>query len=91
MRVAFARTLYRHGMSDKKGTNHIFIFDDPLSCVDIYVGRHMFLEGIHKYLMKNNDSNITCIVVLNSHLHLLKYFDDIIIMDKGQIGVHVRE
>eukprot|EP01083_Nonionella_stella_P000685 1946_1 len=80
MRVAFARTLYQ-----KDDERNIFIFDDALSSVDMYVGRHMFVEGIYKYLLNHNN---TILMVINSHLHLLQYFDEIIIMDGGQIKAH---
>eukprot|EP01084_Bolivina_argentea_P297089 511753_1 len=84
MRVSFARALYRND----NDSNNIFLFDDPLSCVDIFVGRHMFFNGIYNYLLKNNNNN-TCLMVINSHLHLLKYFDEIIIMNQGCIEAHL--
>eukprot|EP01084_Bolivina_argentea_P287649 493589_1 len=57
----------------------------------------MFFNGIYKYIMNrsiynhnnnNNNDTTTCLMVINSHLHLLKYFDEIIIMDDGEIKVH---
>ena len=36
-----------------------------------------------------NDKHNTCLMVINSHLHLIaKYFDEVIIMDQGQIKQH---
>eukprot|EP01084_Bolivina_argentea_P308099 532647_1 len=46
MRIAFARILYRREEYD------LFLFDDPFSSVDIDVGKHMFYNGILKYLKK---------------------------------------
>eukprot|EP01084_Bolivina_argentea_P242118 406274_1 len=95
MRIAYARTLYRKAFN---GKNNIYLFDDPLSCVDVYVGKQMFFNGIFKYLMNRNNNNdndydesgdkTTCLMVINSHLHLVKFFDEIIIMDGGEIKAH---
>eukprot|EP01084_Bolivina_argentea_P308103 532652_1 len=85
MRVAFARILYRKDIDCD-----LFLFDDPLSCVDYFVGKHMFYNGIYKHIMnnKNNNNNNTCLMVLNSHLYLLPYFDEIIIMNNGKVAIH---
>eukprot|EP01084_Bolivina_argentea_P178757 308969_1 len=72
MRISFARALYRCNNSD------IFLFDDPLSSVDIDVGQIMFTNGIQK-LLKNK----TRIIVMNSHLFYLKYFDKIYVLNKN--------
>eukprot|EP01084_Bolivina_argentea_P308100 532648_1 len=44
VRICFARTLYRKHKYD------LFLFDSPLNSVDIFVGKHMFENGILKYL-----------------------------------------
>eukprot|EP01084_Bolivina_argentea_P273095 465124_1 len=70
MRIAFARTLYRKMMVNKG--KQIFCYDDVLSSVDIYVGKHMFFNGIYKYIMNrsiynhnnnNNNDTTTCFSV----------------------------
>ena len=73
-RISFARALYRAHMTD------LFLFDDCLSAVDINVGNIMFHDGIRSVL-----DGKTRIMVINSHLHLLKYVDMVVIIDNGQI------
>eukprot|EP01084_Bolivina_argentea_P191240 328518_1 len=83
MRLTFARTLYRKDKYD------LFILDNPLSSVDIYVGKHMFFNGILKYLQLKKQ-NKTCLMTMNSHLYLLKYFDEIVIVENGEIKLHTK-
>ena len=73
-RVSFCRALYRSHMTQ------LFLFDDCLSAVDANVGNIMFERGICNLLYGK-----TRIVVMNSHLNLLKYADYVIIMDDGTV------
>ena len=41
-RISLARAVYSN--------NDIFLLDDPLSAVDIHVGRHIFGECVKKFL-----------------------------------------
>eukprot|EP01083_Nonionella_stella_P170003 577655_1 len=84
-RVAFARALYRMDRDC-----NLFLFDDPLSSIDIEVGKHMFFHGIYNYLFEGgtNSNDNTILMVINSHLHLVHYFDEIIILDQGKIVTH---
>eukprot|EP01083_Nonionella_stella_P150927 481588_1 len=75
MRISFARALYRSHLSD------LFLFDDPLSSVDVDVGQCMFRRGIVEHLRDK-----TRVVVMNSHLFYLKYFDAIYVMNGGTIS-----
>ena len=68
-RISFCRCLYRNNLSN------LFLLDDPLSAVDVHVGNKMFSLGIKK-LLKNK----TVLLVMNSHMHLLKKVDNIILM-----------
>ena len=68
-RISFCRCLYR------KDLTNIFLLDDPLSAVDIHVGNKMFNVGIKKILNNN-----TILLVMNSHMHLLKKVDNILLM-----------
>ena len=67
--------MYRHDSCD------IFMFDDPLSAVDMEVGNTLFTKGILGIIKDK-----TRIIVMNSHLHLLKEMDQIIIMQNGKIA-----
>ena len=58
------------------------MFDDPLSAVDMEVGTKMFNQGICGVA-----KDTTRVLVMNSHLHLLRHVDNIIIMEGGTIGV----
>jgi len=56
------------------------IMDDPFSAVDGETGNWIFEKGIMEYLKGK-----LRIIALNSHMHLLKNFDRIIILDQGKI------
>ena len=73
--LGVARALYRSIETD------IFMFDDPLSAVDMEVGNKLFTQGICGVAGK-----ATRIIVMNSHLHSLRPVDNIIIMEKGTIS-----
>ena len=76
-RISFCRSLYR-----SKYNANLYLLDDPLSAVDSHVGNNMFHRGI-KTVLKDK----TVLLVMNSHLHLLKYMDEILIIDKGKLVV----
>ncbi|XP_044142673.1 multidrug resistance-associated protein 1-like [Bufo gargarizans] len=73
-RVSLARAVY----SDAD----IYLLDDPLSAVDVHVGKHLFDKVIgHNGLLKNK----TRILVTHS-LTVLPLVDLIVIMEDGRIG-----
>ena len=57
-------------------------FDDPLSALDVHVASALFKEGICGSILKEK----TRIISLNSHYHLLKDADYIIVMEDGSIA-----
>lgn len=73
-RVALARSFFSSSRSQ------IYLFDDPFSAVDGNTGNTIFQEGIFT-LLKNK----LRIIALNSHMHLLKHFNRIIVLDEGRI------
>jgi ATP-binding cassette, subfamily C (CFTR/MRP), member 1 len=78
-RVAIARALYRRDTAD------VFLFDDPLSAVDVHVAQHIFQ---HTFL--DELSNKTRVVVLNSHLHLLRHVDHIVVLSVRPVAIDDR-
>eukprot|EP00494_Astrolonche_serrata_P031305 UN31574 len=78
-RVCLARAIY-HGFIDNFEQCSIYLLDDILSAVDPDVGDEIFTNCIRTKL-----KGCTRILVLNSHLHNLKYCDNIIVMDHGVI------
>ena len=71
MRLAIARAVYNEA--------EIYIFDDPLSALDAYVGMNLFNEVFCEYL-KNKT------VIISTHsLQYLNNFDRIIFMEDGKI------
>jgi ATP-binding cassette subfamily C (CFTR/MRP) protein 1 len=73
-RIALARCLYLADECD------IFIMDDVLSAVDVDVADKIVKEALLNLLKRT-----TRIAVLNSHYHVLKHSDWVIVMDKGEI------
>eukprot|EP00755_Sulcionema_specki_P015026 Sspe_Gene.58292::Locus_31969_Transcript_1_1_Confidence_1.000_Length_4390::g.58292::m.58292/K05673/ABCC4; ATP-binding cassette, subfamily C (CFTR/MRP), member 4 len=71
-RVCIARCLYAARDVD------VVILDDPLSAVDAGTGDHIYWNGLRK-LEK------TVVVCLNSHLHLLRRFDKVVVLDQGKV------
>lgn len=70
-RLALARNLYRGG--------EVYLFDDPLSALDINVGSLLMQETICKELKSKT-------VVITTHaIQYSKFADRIIIMDNGRI------
>ena len=70
-RLAIARALY----SDAD----VYLLDDPISALDINVGKKVMEEGFIRYLKGK-----TRIIVTHA-LAYLPYFDHIIVMDEGRI------
>ena len=72
VRIAIARAIYNDA--------EIFIFDDPLSSLDAYVGMNLFKEVFNHYL-----KNKTVIISTNA-LQYISHFDRIIYMKQGKIN-----
>ena len=71
MRLSIARAIYSEA--------DIYIFDDPLSALDAYVGMNLFNEVFCEYLEKKT-------VIISTHsLQYLNKFDRIIFMEDGKI------
>ena len=73
-RLAIARALYL------KGTE-MFLLDDALSALDVHVAEALFQQCIVGEM-----NNQTRILTLNSHYHLLKGADKILVMSSGSIA-----
>ena len=70
-RLAIARAIYND--------SDIFIFDDPLSALDAYVGMNLFNEVFNKYLKEKT-------VIISTHaLQYVSFFDKIFYMKHGKI------
>ncbi|XP_069801998.1 multidrug resistance-associated protein 1-like [Dendropsophus ebraccatus] len=73
-RVSLARAVYNDA--------DIYLLDDPLSAVDVHVGKHLFDKVIgHSGLLKNK----TRVLVTHS-LTVLPLVDLIVLMEDGRIG-----
>ena len=71
-RISIARAIY----SD----SDIYIFDDPLSALDAYVGMNLFKEVFNDYLKDKT-------FIISTHaLQYLNFFDKIYYMDDGKIA-----
>ncbi|XP_071504808.1 ATP-binding cassette sub-family C member 9-like [Diadema antillarum] len=70
-RVSVARAMY--------STRDIIILDDPLSALDVHVGRTLFEEGIMNLLIKNKKT----VVLVTHQLQYLQEADMIIVMQDG--------
>lgn len=71
-RISLARAIYRKA--------DIYLLDDPLSAVDINVGRQLFQKCLQEFL-KNET-----VVLVTHQLQLLQQVELIIIMKKGRIN-----
>jgi ABC-type multidrug transport system fused ATPase/permease subunit len=71
-RLAIARAFYAN--------KDIYLFDDPISALDVHVGKTVMEEGILHYLKGKTR------LVSTHALAYLPYFDYIIIMDQGRIA-----
>ena len=76
-RIAIARALY------KKDDKDLFLFDDPLSAVDVHVA-----SALWEHVLGNGDeaslSKKTRMVVMNSHYHFIHQADLILYCENGQ-------
>lgn len=76
-RVSIARALFSRHRSQ------IFLFDDPFSAVDATTGNWIFRYGIMEMLKDK-----LRVVAMNSHMHLLRHFDRIIILEDGDVAAN---
>lgn len=70
-RLSIARAFYAN--------KDIYLFDDPISALDVHVGKTVMEEGILTYLKGKT------VIVATHAIAYLPYFDYILIMDKGKI------
>ncbi|XP_060065902.1 ATP-binding cassette sub-family C member 5-like [Ylistrum balloti] len=73
-RVSLARAVY--------SKSDIYLLDDPLSAVDVHVGRHLFHKCIDTLLKDKT------VVLVTHQLQYLKHCDEIYVMDDGEIAEH---
>ncbi|XP_038059425.1 ATP-binding cassette sub-family C member 9-like [Patiria miniata] len=73
-RVSVARTMY--------SGRDIIILDDPLSALDVHVGRHLFDEGIVNWLLSNNQT----VILVTHQLQYLSRADLIIEIKDGRVA-----
>lgn len=71
IRLSIARAMY----ADKE----IYLFDDPISALDIHVGKYVMEEGILNYLKGKTR------IVATHAIAYLKFFDYIYVLDEGEI------
>ncbi|XP_026807743.1 multidrug resistance-associated protein 4-like [Rhopalosiphum maidis] len=70
-RINLARAVYKKA--------DIYLLDDPLSAVDVKVGKHLFEKCIRGYLKEK-----ACILITHQ-VHYLSEVDHIVLMDNGNI------
>jgi ATP-binding cassette subfamily C (CFTR/MRP) protein 4 len=70
-RINLARAIYKE--------TDIYLLDDPLSAVDVHVGKHLFDECILKYLESKTR------ILVTHQLQYLKKADHIVVIDDGNI------
>ncbi|KAF5273608.1 hypothetical protein FQR65_LT04607 [Abscondita terminalis] len=70
-RVNLARAVYRDA--------DVYLLDDPLSAVDVTVGKHIFNDCICKFLKKKT------VILVTHQLQYLQQVDRIIFLENGQI------
>jgi len=75
-RISLARAIYRNDVSQ------IYLFDDVLSSLDRVVAARVFQRAIRQHL-----ADKLRIVILNSHLHVLPFFDVIVCLRKDESGL----
>lgn len=73
-RVSIARALLA------SQTTQFVILDDPLSAVDDNTGNWIFKHGVLDILKSK-----LRIIVMNSHMHLIRQFDRVIVLDGGRV------
>eukprot|EP01101_Sappina_pedata_P002041 TRINITY_DN1228_c0_g1_i4.p1 TRINITY_DN1228_c0_g1~~TRINITY_DN1228_c0_g1_i4.p1 ORF type:complete len:928 (+),score=257.64 TRINITY_DN1228_c0_g1_i4:1147-3930(+) len=60
----------------------VFLLDDPLSAVDVHVGKHIFEECILSHLIKTLGKTV---VLVTHQLHFLPKMDYIIFLELGRV------
>uniref|UniRef100_A0A668AHI6 ATP-binding cassette sub-family C member 5 n=1 Tax=Myripristis murdjan TaxID=586833 RepID=A0A668AHI6_9TELE len=70
-RISLARAVY----SDKD----IYLLDDPLSAVDVHVGKHIFEQCIKKELQGKS------IILVTHQLQYLEFCDDVLVLEDGEV------
>ncbi|XP_003792644.1 ATP-binding cassette sub-family C member 11 [Otolemur garnettii] len=73
-RISMARAVY----SDRQ----LYLLDDPLSAVDVHVGKHIFEECIKKILKEKT------VVLVTHQLQYLELCDQIVLLEDGKICEH---
>ena len=73
-RIALARALYSNA--------DIYLFDDPLSAVDAYVGRKLFTEVMKGYLRGKT------ILLVTHSFQYINDFDEVVFMKNGRVELH---
>ena len=84
-RVSLSRALY---IADERD---IFLLDDPLSAVDEETATVIFRKAIKNFQESSEQAlleNKTRVVVMNSHLHLLRHMDKIVVLENGAVVSH---
>ncbi|KAF5273609.1 hypothetical protein FQR65_LT04608 [Abscondita terminalis] len=75
-RINLARAVYRDA--------DIYLLDDPLSAVDVSVGKQIFEECICDYLKKKT------VILVTHQLQYLQHVDRIIVLENGQVKANGR-
>lgn len=74
-RIAIARAIY------KKDEKDLYIFDDPLSAVDVHVASSIFNKVLGSMSLLQNKTRI---IVMNSHYHFIHHADMIVYCDSNE-------
>lgn len=64
---------------------NICLLDDPFSAVDGDTGTSIFHNGLRGLLRGSKDKARITLVCLNSHLHLLPFFDRVVMLEAGAV------
>ncbi|XP_013873444.1 multidrug resistance-associated protein 9 isoform X2 [Austrofundulus limnaeus] len=70
-RISLARAVYSN--------KDIFLLDDPLSAVDVHVGKHIFEECIKKELRGKS------VILVTHQLQYLEFCEEILVLEDGEI------
>ncbi|XP_069129780.1 ATP-binding cassette sub-family C member 5-like [Argopecten irradians] len=71
-RLSLARAVY--------SKSDIYLLDDPLSAVDVHVGRHLFHQCIKKTLKGKT------VILVTHQLQYLRHCDEIVVIEEGKIA-----
>ncbi|XP_060080880.1 ATP-binding cassette sub-family C member 5-like isoform X2 [Ylistrum balloti] len=71
-RLSLARAVY--------SKSDIYLLDDPLSAVDVHVGRHLFHECIKKTLRGKT------VILVTHQLQYMRHCDEILVIEEGKIA-----